>query len=84
VSKAEAARPPWRKSAPLAQRTSGIMDMHTHFLRDDTRYEILSYAQRGRQGRLEQALAEQEQTIEDLKYANYVKEMFSTATPRSR
>ena len=36
-----------------------IMDMHTHFLRDDTRImTFVEYAQRGWQGRVEQATGE--------------------------
>src|ERR1700742_4524039 len=53
------------------------MDMHTHFLRDDTR--ILTFVNMrtavGKAGWNKQ-LADKEQTIEDLKFANYKKEMF--------
>jgi hypothetical protein len=53
------------------------MDMHTHFLRDDTR--IMTFVNMrnavGKAGWNKQ-LAEREQTIEDLKFNNYKKEMF--------
>ena len=54
------------------------MDMHTHFLRDDTRLDGLRrHARGGRQGRLEQGSSPaSEQTIEDLKFDNYFKEIF--------
>src|SRR5690606_17574394 len=54
-----------------------IMDMHTHFLRDDTRLTgfVAMRTAVGRQG-WNKALAEKEQTIADLKFDNYKKEMF--------
>lgn len=77
VTKAEAA------SVELAQQRrdglSGqfIMDVHTHFLRDDTR---LAGFVRGREavGKAgwNPALAGKEQTLEDLKYPNWFKEMY--------
>jgi hypothetical protein len=54
-----------------------IMDMHTHFLRDDTR--IMTFVrQRQAVGKAgwNPGLAGKEQTIEDLKFANYFKEIF--------
>jgi len=59
--------------------------MHTHFLRDDTRIET-SLRQREAVGKAgwNPALIDKPQTIEDLKWNNYFKEVFSTATPRSR
>ena len=52
------------------------MDMHTHFLRDDTR--IMTFVNMrnavGKAGWNKQ-LAEREQTIEDLKFNNYQKEV---------
>jgi len=53
------------------------MDMHTHFLRDDTR--IMGFvAQREAVGKAgwNPLLAGKPQTIEDLKFENYKKEMF--------
>ena len=53
------------------------MDMHTHFLRDDTR--IMGFVEMreavGKAG-WNKELADHEQTIEDLKFNNYKKEMF--------
>src|SRR3989454_8821543 len=54
-----------------------IMDCHTHFLRDDTR--IMTFVrQRQAVGKAgwNPALAGKEQTLEDLKFANYSKEVF--------
>jgi uncharacterized protein len=54
-----------------------IMDMHTHFLRDDTR--LTNFVKMrdavGKAG-WNKELSEKEQTIDDLKYDNYVKEIF--------
>jgi uncharacterized protein len=54
-----------------------IMDMHTHFLRDDTRLEgfVRSREAVGKAG-WNPALRGKEQTIEDLKFANYFKEIW--------
>jgi hypothetical protein len=55
VTKAEAATPAMAQERAGALKDQFIMDMHTHFLRDDTR--IMGFcrnAQSGRQGRLEQ------------------------------
>jgi uncharacterized protein len=54
-----------------------IMDMHTHFLRDDTRLEgfVRSREAVGKAG-WNPGLAGKPQTIEDLKFANYFKEIF--------
>ena len=54
-----------------------VMDCHTHFLRDDTR--LMGFVRMresvGKAG-WNPALAGKEQTIEDLKFANYYKELF--------
>ena len=54
-----------------------IMDMHTHFLRDDTRLEgfVRSREAVGKAG-WNPALAGKPQTLDDLKFANYFKEIF--------
>lgn len=54
-----------------------IMDMHTHFLRDDTRLEgfVRSREAVGKAG-WNPVLAGKPQTLEDLKFANYFKEIF--------
>ena len=77
VSKAEAATPAMAQERANALKDQFIMDMHTHFLRDDTR--IMTFVNMrnavGKAGWNKQ-LAEREQTIEDLKFNNYKKEMF--------
>jgi len=77
VSEAEAATPDLANA--LAAKKSGqfIFDGHTHFLRDDTR---LANFVKGREavGKFgwNKSLAEKEQTLDDLKFNNYVKEMY--------
>jgi hypothetical protein len=77
VSKAEAATPAMADERAAAFKDQFIMDMHTHFLRDDTR--IMTFVNMrnavGKAGWNKQ-LADHEQTIEDLKFTNYKKEMF--------
>jgi predicted TIM-barrel fold metal-dependent hydrolase len=55
-----------------------IMDMHTHFLRDDTRLQNFVRLRRSvaAQGWNPQLSAAGEQTIEDLKFENYFKEIY--------
>ena len=77
VSKAEAATPALAQERATALKDQFIMDMHTHFLRDDTR--IMNFVNmRNAVGKAgwNKSLAEKEQTIEDLKFENYKKEMF--------
>lgn len=77
------ASPAEAKSVDLAQaRADGlkdqfIMDVHTHFLRDDTRLEgfVRGREAVGKAG-WNPALAGKPQTIEDLKFANYFKEVY--------
>ncbi len=77
VSKAEAATPAMAQERANTFKDQFIMDMHTHFLRDDTRLVnfVRSREAVGKAG-WNKYLADKEQTLEDLKYANYVKEMF--------
>ena len=77
VSSAEAATPAMAQERADGLKDQFIMDMHTHFLRDDTRLTgfVAMRTAVGKAG-WNKALAEKEQTIEDLKFANYVKEMF--------
>ncbi|MBM3572953.1 MAG: amidohydrolase, partial [Alphaproteobacteria bacterium] len=67
------------KAAELAQAMSGqfIMDVHTHFLRDDTRLTAFVRAREtvGKAG-WNPALAGKEQTLDDLKYPSWFKEVF--------
>src|SRR6201994_3312446 len=77
VTPAEAATPAMAQERASAFKDQFIMDMHTHFLRDDTR--IMGFVEMrkavGKAGWNKQ-LADHEQTIEDLKFNNYKKEMF--------
>ena len=77
VTKAEAATPAMAEERANALKDQFIMDCHTHFLRDDTR--IMTFLNMriavGKAG-WNKSLADKEQTIEDLKYNNYVKEIF--------
>ena len=73
----EAAMPEAAKARADGLKDQFIMNMHTHFLRDDTRLTgfVAMREAVGKQG-WNKALAEKEQTIEDLKFENYKKEMF--------
>ncbi|HUF91824.1 MAG TPA: amidohydrolase family protein [Candidatus Limnocylindria bacterium] len=77
VSPAEAQTPELAKERATALSGQFVMDCHTHFLRDDTR--LMTFVrQREAVGRAgwNPALAGKPQTIEDLKFANYFKEVF--------
>jgi predicted TIM-barrel fold metal-dependent hydrolase len=77
VSRAEAQTP--EMANERAKRLSGqfIMDMHTHFLRDDTRIQtfLLQRQAVGKAG-WNPAIKVEEQTIDSLKFANYLKEIY--------
>ncbi|MFZ9440931.1 MAG: hypothetical protein ACO260_11630, partial [Hylemonella sp.] len=77
VSRAEAATPDMANER--ARKLSGqfIMDMHTHFLRDDTRIKTF-INQREAVGKAgwNPAIKTGAQTIDDLKFANYLKEIY--------
>jgi len=77
VSSAEAQTPELARERARALSGQFIMDMHTHFLRDDTRLEGFIRAREavGKAG-WNPLLRGRDQTIEDLKYANYLKEIF--------
>ena len=77
VTKAEAATPAMAQERAGALKDQFIMDMHTHFLRDDTRLTsfVNMRAAVGKSG-WNKALVGKEQTLEDLKYDNFVKEIF--------
>lgn len=77
VSQVEAARPEMAAERAKELSTQFSMDMHTHFLRDDTR--IMTFVRiRETVGKAgwNPDLVGKPQTIEDLKFANYVKELF--------
>jgi predicted TIM-barrel fold metal-dependent hydrolase len=77
VSRAEAAEP--ERANDRARKLSGqfIMDMHTHFLRPGTRIQTFVNQRRavGKAG-WNPALGEKEQSIDDLMFANYLKEIY--------
>ena len=77
VTHAEAATPAMADERADSLKDQFIMDMHTHFLRDDTRIKnfVAMRAAVGKAG-WNKDLAGKEQTIDDLKYDNYVKEVF--------
>lgn len=76
ASAAEAAAPDMAEARAAGLRGQFIMDMHTHFLRDDTRLEGFV---RMREGVGQSGWNPQlsgSQTIEHLKFDNYFKEVF--------
>jgi predicted TIM-barrel fold metal-dependent hydrolase len=77
VSRAEAQDREQANARARALAGQFIMDTHTHFLRDDTRLTAFVRQREavGKQGWNPQ-LAGKPQTIEDLKFENYVKEMY--------
>ena len=74
---AEAATPAMADERANALKDQFIMDMHTHFLRDDTRITTFLEMRKavGKAG-WNKELNDHEQTIEDLKFNNYKKEIF--------
>jgi uncharacterized protein len=77
ASRAEAETPSMADARASSLRDQFIMDMHTHFLRDDTRLTHFVDMRNavGRAG-WNKALSGKEQTLDDLKYENYLKEIF--------
>src|SRR5262245_50932067 len=77
VSRAEAQSPDMANERAKGLAGQFIMDMHTHFLRDDTRLEGF-VRQREAVGKAgwNPALAGKPQTLDDLKFANYFKEIY--------
>ncbi|HEX3991069.1 MAG TPA: amidohydrolase family protein [Acetobacteraceae bacterium] len=77
VSEAEAATPELAQTRADALAGQFVIDGHTHFLRDDTR--LMGFV-KGREavGQFgwNKELSGKEQTIADLKYGNYVKEIY--------
>jgi len=77
VSIAEAATPELADQRAEALSSQLVIDDQTHFLRDDTR--LMGFVkQRESVGKAgwNKAIGDQEQTVDDLKYGNYVKEIF--------
>src|SRR5437763_12789910 len=77
VSEAEAAAPDMAAERADALSKQFIIDGHTHFLRDDTRLMGFIKAREavGKAG-WNKEIGDKEQTIDDLKYANYIKEIY--------
>jgi predicted TIM-barrel fold metal-dependent hydrolase len=77
VTRAEAQTPERAKERADALTKQFVMDCHTHFLRDDTRLMGFVRAREavGKAG-WNPALAGKPQTIEDLKFGNYFKEIY--------
>jgi predicted TIM-barrel fold metal-dependent hydrolase len=77
ATRLEAATPEMAQERARTLKDQFIMDMHTHFLRDDTRLENFA---RGREvvGKAgwNPALVGKPQTLEDLKFNNYFKEIY--------
>jgi predicted TIM-barrel fold metal-dependent hydrolase len=77
ASPAEAQTPDMAKERAKALSSQFIMDCHTHFLRDDTRIMVFVRAREGvGKAGWNPALVGKPQTIEDLKFANYFKEIY--------
>jgi len=77
VSEAEAGEPERAQARADALRDQFIMDMHTHFLRDDTRLtEFVAMREAVGKAGWNTEIGNKQQTLDDLKYANYVKEMY--------
>jgi uncharacterized protein len=76
VTAAEAATPAMAQERANALKEQLVMDMHTHFLRDDTRNDNFLEMRRAVEKLGWNKELTGEQTIEDLKFANYIKEMF--------
>src|SRR5271167_1416432 len=77
ASEAEAATPELAEQRAAANAGQFVFDGHTHFLRDDTR---LTGFVKGReavgQWGWNKELSGKEQTLDDLKFSNYVKEVY--------
>ena len=77
VSMAEASTPEMANERARQLKSQFIMDMHTHFLRDDTRLEgfVRSREAVGKAS-WNPALTDKPQSLDDLKFANYFKEIY--------
>jgi len=83
ASRAEAATPEMANERAAALRGQFIMDVHTHFLRDDTRLtSFVAMREAVGQKGWNPALRKKEHSIEDLKFENYYKEIFLDSDTR--
>jgi hypothetical protein len=79
ATEAEAATPELADARADALKGQFIMDMHTHFLRDDTRLDqfLRGRAAVGKAGWNPELVGkEANQSLDDLKFGNYFKELF--------
>lgn len=77
ATRAEAATPELAEERAAALKDQLVMDMHTHFLRDDTRITtFLEMRKAVGQAGWNKELSNKEQTLDDLKFANFIKELF--------
>lgn len=77
ASEAEAATPEMANERALKLSGQDVFDAHTHFLRDDTRLmDFVAMRQAVGRAGWNQALGKKEQTLADLKFDNYFKEIF--------
>lgn len=77
VSEAEAATPEMADARAKKLSTQIVIDGHTHFLRDDTRLTgFVKARQAVGQFGWNKELSAKEQTLDDLKYHNYIKEIY--------
>jgi len=82
VSSAKAATPEMADERAKSLKEPVHHDMHTHFCATTQDHGLRRPARSGRKAGWNPSLVGQEQTIEELKFANYFKEVTSTATPR--
>jgi predicted TIM-barrel fold metal-dependent hydrolase len=77
VTEAEAATPEMANQRAVALQGQYVFDAHTHFLKDDTRLTnfVAMRAAVGKAG-WNKELSGREQTIDDLKFVNYFKEIY--------
>jgi uncharacterized protein len=77
VTAAEAATPEMAEERALGLAGQFILDVHTHFLRDDTRlqYFVDLRTATGKRG-FNPELAKHAQTFEDVKFPTYIKEVY--------
>jgi uncharacterized protein len=83
VTEAEAATPELAEARASALSGQMVIDGHTHFLRDDTRLTgFVAGREAVGQFGWNKELSAKEQTLDDLKYDNYVKEIYMDSDTR--
>jgi uncharacterized protein len=77
VTPAEAATPTMAQERADGLKDQLVLDMHTHFLRDDTRITTFLETRKAiANAGWNKEIVGKEQTLEDLKFDNYIKEIF--------